>query len=150
MKVMSCVLKSKPLDWRLSVHLCNLKNTYVKSGLLILNSIFLALTGVNFLCFLLCLVCKISTTVSPHQQLLQITWLYFCNIFRPVAHKGSFGICRWLKNILGASSSKRMKASLQNHLLPDLLSNTFHYGETFHPLAFGQLQLDADSFPAAF
>ena len=49
MKVMSCVLKAKPLDWRLSVHLCHLQSTYVKSGLLILNSIFLALSGVNFL-----------------------------------------------------------------------------------------------------
>lgn len=49
MKVMSCVFKAKALDRRLSVHLCHLQSTYVKSGLLILNSIFLALTDVNFL-----------------------------------------------------------------------------------------------------
>lgn len=49
MKVMSCVLKVKPLDWRLSIRLCHLQSTHVKFGLLILNTIFLALTGVNFL-----------------------------------------------------------------------------------------------------
>lgn len=49
MKVMSCVLNDKHLGWRLSVHLCHLQSTYVKSGLLILNSIFLAVTAVNFM-----------------------------------------------------------------------------------------------------